>query len=98
MRVYFGEEILIKSKNMFVNRNLDPKHIRFYVGYTGWEAGQLEEEIEQDFWIKTTGANEAIFYTPSLDVWSKTLQKDGRYLQINAQLSRKPFFKLSFTT
>lgn len=57
--------------------NLDPKHIRFYVGYAGWESGQLEEEIKQDFWIKTNGANEAIFYTPSSDVWSKTLEKMG---------------------
>ncbi len=57
--------------------DIDSKHIRFYVGYAGWEAGQLEEEIEQDFWIKTNAANEAIFYTPASDVWSKSLEKMG---------------------
>ncbi len=57
--------------------NIDAKHIRFYVGYSGWEAGQLEEEIAQDFWIKARGANEAIFYTPPANVWSNTLENMG---------------------
>lgn len=74
--VYWGGDF-DQIKKHVRQSNIDPKHIRFYVGYAGWEAGQLEEEIAQDFWVKAEGANEAIFYTPPSEVWSKTLEKLG---------------------
>jgi len=28
-----------------------PEQVRFFLGYSGWEAGQLEEEINQNSWL-----------------------------------------------
>jgi putative transcriptional regulator len=32
-------------------KQLNPAEIRFFLGYSGWSAGQLEEELNQDSWI-----------------------------------------------
>jgi len=35
--------------------------MRFFVGYSGWTAGQLEEEISQGGWLVAVGTKELIF-------------------------------------
>ena len=31
--------------------NIEKNEVRFFLGYSGWSAGQLEEEIEQNAWV-----------------------------------------------
>src|SRR5665648_2982 len=30
---------------------VSPEQVRFFLGYSGWEAGQLEEEIKENSWL-----------------------------------------------
>lgn len=39
----------------------DLRRLRVFVGYAGWGAGQLEEEIESDGWFITDAFNDDIF-------------------------------------
>ncbi len=36
------------------HKKIKPNEIRFYVGYTGWDVGQLNQEIENDSWFYKT--------------------------------------------
>jgi putative transcriptional regulator len=44
--------------------NDPPAEIKFIVGYSGWGAGQLEEELKSGSWIITPATAERIFAPP----------------------------------
>lgn len=62
-------------------KQMEHKDIKFFLGYSGWTAGQLEEELEQDSWIVSDHVSEAlIFDTEPEAMWKKTLTvMGGRY-------------------
>ena len=41
-----------------------PKRVLITLGYSGWGAGQLEDEMSRNNWINVTAAPEVIFDTP----------------------------------
>ena len=40
------------------------RQVRFLLGYAGWGAGQLEEELAQNAWLTAPADNDIIFRTP----------------------------------
>lgn len=40
---------------------VDEENIRFYIGYSGWEFGQLEAEIQADMWVVGRFEKEYVF-------------------------------------
>ena len=62
-------------------KQMEHKDIKFFLGYSGWTAGQLEEELEQDSWIVSDHVSEAlVFDTEPEAMWKKTLTvMGGRY-------------------
>ena len=54
-----------------------PKQSLLMMGYTGWEAGQLEKEIAENLWIVAEGDTALIFDVHNEDKWDNTLKKMG---------------------
>jgi putative transcriptional regulator len=54
-----------------------PKKILVTLGYSGWSAGQLEEEIGRNGWINVGAAPEIIFDTPVEQRYDKALSLLG---------------------
>ena len=53
---------------------------RLFVGYSGWSAGQLEEEIGGGSWIRQPAAAGKVFTLASDALWRTVLrEKGGRY-------------------
>lgn len=48
--VYWGGNFFELS-DLIENGKITPDQIRFYVGYSGWNPGQLEEEVEGESWF-----------------------------------------------
>lgn len=75
------------SENVFITATLDaliamskgecPKDYLLALGYAGWSAGQLEEEIQENSWIQIDGDYDLIFNTPRDLLWKKSLMKLG---------------------
>lgn len=55
---------------------LVPEDIRFFVGYSGWSAGQLEDEITENTWIVSELTN-AEFVFKEGDVWKAAITEMG---------------------
>lgn len=55
--------------------------IKFFLGYSGWSPGQLEQELEVDSWIVSQHVNpDLIFETTYDQMWAKALKSmGGRY-------------------
>lgn len=63
----------------FKNPTFDESKIRAFLGYSGWEPGQLEKEIESGSWAVTDLNHELIFNDDSTLLWNevvKTLAED----------------------
>jgi putative transcriptional regulator len=56
---------------------IGPHHSLFVLGYTGWSAGQLEDEIQKGNWIVSDSSTDLIFTDNSEDKWYNALSKLG---------------------
>ncbi|MCU0358805.1 MAG: YqgE/AlgH family protein [Cyclobacteriaceae bacterium] len=64
--------------NMADTYQLQPAEIKFFLGYSGWDAGQLEDELEQDSWIVCDFVTEELlFETEPSQMWKKALGSMG---------------------
>jgi putative transcriptional regulator len=54
-----------------------PKKVLVTLGYSGWGAGQLEEELKRNSWINVNAAPEIIFDTPVAQRYDKALSLLG---------------------
>lgn len=53
------------------------KHVRFFVGYSGWGQDQLERELSERAWLVTRGDRKSIMATRKKDLWGDTLRHMG---------------------
>ena len=50
---------------------------KFFVGYSGWSPGQLEDEILRGMWVVSECSSSIIFNTPSDRIWSLAVERLG---------------------
>lgn len=74
--IYWGGNFE-KAKTELNAFHLNSEDIRFFVGYSGWSAGQLEEEMNQKTWIPTPSDPEFLFDTPPKNFWREVLKRMG---------------------
>ena len=54
------------------------KHVRFFVGYSGWSEGQLEKELGQRSWLVYPADKRRVMNTSLKDLWGDTLRGMGK--------------------
>ncbi len=54
-----------------------PKRFMLLLGYAGWEAGQLEQEMLDNDWILGDASQKLVFDTPSADQWTMAAKAVG---------------------
>jgi putative transcriptional regulator len=59
-----------------------PEDFLIALGYAGWSAGQLEEELTQNCWLTVPADSDLLFQTPC----ESRLQAAGRKLGIDIDL------------
>lgn len=70
-------------KQLILNGKINPSKIKFFLGYSGWEKGQLENELLEKSWLTATANRKLVFETPPDDVWKESLRHlGGQYEQI----------------
>ncbi|PRY15663.1 putative transcriptional regulator [Pontibacter ummariensis] len=51
--------------------------IKFFLGYSGWTAGQLQEEIDKNVWIVNNEAANKLFNLDADTLWRSVLREMG---------------------
>lgn len=65
--------------------------IRFFIGYSGWGEGQLEEELKIKSWIVVNGVNtKTILDTKNDRLWRDIMAKLGGKFKVMSQFPRNP--------
>ncbi len=54
-----------------------PEEMIFMLGYAGWGAGQLEDELKDNAWLVTDAENSLIFDTQTPQLWERAVQTLG---------------------
>jgi putative transcriptional regulator len=57
------------------NQSIDEKDIKIFIGYCGWNAGDLEAEIAEGSWLITEENIEQIFTPTNTFNWNLLYQK-----------------------
>ncbi len=76
-----GEDNINVSSNLQIIKDIargnGPKHSLFVMGYAGWEAGQLENEIASDDWFVGECDSNLIFMQEDSKKWNFALEQLG---------------------
>ena len=54
-----------------------PRHLRLLLGYAGWGAGQLEEELVEGSWMFVPMSRALVFETPAAEMWAVAYRQLG---------------------
>lgn len=74
----------------FINQGkLNQKNIRFFLGYSGWQAGQLQSELEQNSWL-ITEIKPSDIMQPTENLWKNTLSQLGDKYKIWSNFPENP--------
>lgn len=64
-------------RNLVKDGKLQRENIRFFVGYAGWDGGQLEQELKKNTWVVSQLTEDEIFTSPYDELWKIGLNKIG---------------------
>lgn len=75
---------------LFMNNDIQEEEVKFFVGYSGWSAGQLVEEVKENSWIVAPCHPEDIFMEDD-DLWKKMIRNLGNKYAHIANFPENPF-------
>lgn len=77
-------------KQMILAGRVTPEMIRFYAGYSGWDAQQLEGELNQHSWMVSHGNKGFTFFDDPDNLWSQVLKSMGKEFAMMANFPEDP--------
>lgn len=80
--IFWGGDFEEVSELIKADR-LTEQDVRFFIGYSGWGEGQLDEEMKLKSWITANGTRKLIFPEDVNNTWKDALkQLGGEYIQM----------------
>ncbi len=74
--LYWGGD-LEQVKEMITLKMMDPNDIRFYIGYSGWAAKQLDGELKRNSWVVSGMTAPKLLNTNPSHLWDVSLKNLG---------------------
>lgn len=59
-------------------RSIDLNRIRFFLGYSGWSDGQLENEMKERSWLTVSGTKKLVFHAQPEVAWKDAVRLLGK--------------------
>lgn len=82
--IYFGGDY-DELTSMIKNEQVKTNEIRFFIGYSGWDAGQLNEELKSNNWIVAPVLNPLEVMDTNIDnLWQRFMKREGKKFEILA--------------
>jgi len=76
-------------KTLIIEGKIKENEVRFFLGYSGWAPGQLEEELKEESWFVGNIKRKYVF-EPNKNLWRDTLKDLGKEYAIIANFPEDP--------
>ncbi|MGB3590523.1 MAG: YqgE/AlgH family protein [Nonlabens sp.] len=88
--IYWGGDFEV-VKGLLNNQQIKTSEIKFFLGYSGWNVHQLENEIDQQSWVVTSDIHEkTVFSQLSSSIWKSSMKKLGGAYQLWSNAPENP--------
>jgi putative transcriptional regulator len=87
--IYWGGEFDV-IKRLLESGNLNNENIRFFLGYSGWQSNQLDDELADNAWVVADIDPVEIMTPMSKHFWNTTLNRMGKKYQMWANFPENP--------
>lgn len=77
-------------RECIANKEVFSSQIRFFAGYSGWGAGQLEDELKEKTWIVAAGNSEIALRQNNQRLWKNFIQQMDKEYAIWANMPEDP--------
>jgi putative transcriptional regulator len=71
--IFWGGDIEA-VRNLITSGMLDSSKIRFFLGYSGWSAGQLDRELKENSWVIASIRSDLVMNNRGDDTWKMVLR------------------------
>ena len=71
--IFWGGDIDF-VRSLIRNDKLNTSQIRFFLGYSGWSAGQLERELKENSWVIARVASDIVLNDQINNTWKRVLR------------------------
>jgi putative transcriptional regulator len=79
--IYWGGDF-DKVVEMIKNNEINENKIRFFIGYSGWNDGQLSSELEEKSWLTVKATRKLVFHRNYKEIWKDSLKQLGGEYEI----------------
>ncbi len=87
--LYWGGDFE-KVAEMVKNNLLQESDIKFFIGYSGWEPGQLEGELESESWIVSEANVDNVMSDNYKNLWGNVLKTMGNEFALLSNFPEHP--------
>ena len=85
-----ASELVLGDIGFVQNPDVAARRGRVFLGYAGWEAGQIESELVEQSWIVVAAEPDDVFSDEPDDLWSRVLRRQGGGLALLATMPLDP--------
>ena len=71
--IFWGGDI-DRIRELIKTGKINRSQIRFFLGYSGWSAGQLERELKENSWVIAKVNSDIVLNNRGDDIWKKVLR------------------------
>jgi putative transcriptional regulator len=87
--IYWGGEFDV-IKRLLESGSLNNENIRFFLGYSGWQSNQLEDELNDNAWVVADISPDEIMSPMNKYFWNIALNRLGKKYQMWANFPENP--------
>jgi putative transcriptional regulator len=77
-------------REMIRSGSVRQEQIRFFLGYSGWSAGQLERELKENSWVIAKVSSDTIMNSREIDSWKRLLRSFKNKYRVWADFPESP--------
>lgn len=87
--VYWGGDF-DAALELLEKGEVSQKEIKFFIGYSGWTGGQLDNELKEKSWLTAEAVKRLVFHADNKEIWKDSLRHLGGEYEIMINFPTDP--------